>query len=92
MSRSSFCKIKYMNGLFSFKGQEYDWDWFQNTGSHTRTKITTKSPLPARYGVSSSIALPLNFTFQIQRMYIHFKILYLVAKTCMKMKVEKCHS
>ena len=29
-----------MNGLFIFKGHVYDLGWFQNTASHTRTKIT----------------------------------------------------
>ena len=32
MERSTFCEIKYMNRLgFIFKGQVYDWGWFQNT-------------------------------------------------------------
>ena len=44
MNRSTFCEIKYKNGLFFFKGQVYDWGWFQNTGSHTRTKSTRELP------------------------------------------------
>ena len=45
MNMSTFCEIKYMNGLiFFFKGQVYDWGCFQNTGSHTRTKITPGLP------------------------------------------------
>ena len=38
--RSTFCEIKYMNGLFFFQtpGSLYDWCWFQNTGSHTVPK------------------------------------------------------
>ena len=31
-------KEQYIN---SFKGQVYDWGWFQNTDLHTRTKIFT---------------------------------------------------
>ena len=40
MNRSTFCEIKYMNRLDFIKGQVYDWGWFQNTDSYTRTKIT----------------------------------------------------
>ena len=29
-----------------FKGRVYDWGWFQNTDSHTRTKITQSPPPP----------------------------------------------
>ena len=35
-----------MNGTIFFKRQVYDWGWFQNTGSHTRTKITPELPPP----------------------------------------------
>ena len=47
MNMSTFCEIKYMNliGCF-FKSQVYDWGWYQNTGSHTRTKITPPPPPP----------------------------------------------
>ena len=38
-----FCEIKYMNRLGFFKGRVYDWGWFQNTDSHTRTLITPSS-------------------------------------------------
>ena len=32
MNWSTFCETKYMNRLgFIFKGQVYDWGWFQNT-------------------------------------------------------------
>ena len=44
MNRSTFCEIKFMKGLFFFLGQVYDWGWFQNTGSLTRTKITPELP------------------------------------------------
>ena len=45
MNRSTFCEIKYMNGLgLFFKDWVYDWGLFQNTGSHTRTKITPELP------------------------------------------------
>ena len=30
-------------GCFFFKGQVYDWGWFQNTAWHTHTKITPKA-------------------------------------------------
>ena len=43
MNLSSSFEIKYMKGLF-FKGHVYDWCWFQNTGSHTHTKIPPESP------------------------------------------------
>ena len=29
-----------------FKGQVYEWGRFRNTGSHSRTKITPKLPIP----------------------------------------------
>ena len=44
MNRSTFRKIKYMNRLGFFKGRVYDWGWFQNTDSYTRTKITPSPP------------------------------------------------
>ena len=46
MDRSTFCEIKYMNRLGFFKGRLYDWAWFQNTDSHTRTKNTRVAPTP----------------------------------------------
>ena len=51
MNRSTFCEIKYMNRLSFFsKGGAYDWGWFQNTDSHTHTKITPSlSPPPHNY-------------------------------------------
>ena len=40
MKRSTFGKMKYTYKLaFFFEGQVYDLGRFQNTGSHTRTKI-----------------------------------------------------
>ena len=44
MNKLTFCEIKYVNRLFFFKGRVYDWGWFQNTDSHTRTKIPQSSP------------------------------------------------
>ena len=44
MNRSTFCEIKYIDRLFFFKGQVYDWDWFQKTDSHIHTKITPSCP------------------------------------------------
>ena len=38
MNKSTFCEIKYINGLF-FKGQVYDCGRLQNTGSHTVQKL-----------------------------------------------------
>ena len=51
MNRSTLCDIKYMNGLlFFFNGQVYDWGWFQNTRSHTRTKVTPPPPPLPEHG------------------------------------------
>ena len=36
MNKSTFFEIKYMNGLVFFKGQVYDWGWFQNIGPETQ--------------------------------------------------------
>ena len=45
MNRSTFSEIKYMNRLsVCFKGLVYDWGWFQNTDSPTRTNVTPSPP------------------------------------------------
>ena len=46
--RSTFRMIKYMNGSVFFKDQIYEWGRFWNTGSHTRTKISTVTSPPPR--------------------------------------------
>ena len=52
MNRSTFCEIKYMNGL-CFKGQVGFEIHNTCTGSHTCTKMTPESP-PPRFSVSFS--------------------------------------
>ena len=44
-----------MNRLGFFKGQVYDWGWFQNTDSHSRTKITPRSLYPQVKNFSISV-------------------------------------
>ena len=47
MNGSTFCEIKYMNGIFFVYNS--DWGWSENTGSHTHIKITHKllsPPIP----------------------------------------------
>ena len=38
-NRTEECRSSEPRSSVITKGQVYDWGWFQNTGSHTRTKI-----------------------------------------------------
>ena len=48
MNKSTFWMIKYMNGSVFSKARYMNGVGFDNTGSHTRTKITPKLP-PREY-------------------------------------------
>ena len=46
MNRSTFCEIKYTNGLFLFKGQVYDRGWFKKMARTPVPKLPQSYPPP----------------------------------------------